>query len=288
MDAPFTNNQVEPHQVEQVAEGIIRIPVSTQTMPPATRTNAYLIDTGPSLWLMDPGSDQPPEIERIKQSLHEAPGINQRFKGYFITHRHRDHWSGLPALYASHPGVVVSHAPLNGNFTWAHTDEFLKKAPGFQVFHTPGHSPDHLAVLTAGNDLLAGDLVAGTGTILIASPEGNMSDYMNSLRAMISLAPGRIYPAHGPTLENGLERLQAYLEHRLLREAMTLKSLDLIEGKNPSDLLKTVYPEISEKHRWAATQSLLSHLYKLQQEGRALNREESWTLHENMRDRERP
>ena len=288
MDAPFTDNRQEPHQVEQVTEGITRIPVSTQTMPPATRTNAYLIDTGPSLWLMDPGSDQPSAIERLKQSLYEAPGFNQKFKGYFITHHHRDHWSGLPALYDSHPGVVVSHAPLEGNFTWAHKDEFLEQAPGFQVYHTPGHSPDHLVVMTPGNDLLAGDLVAGTGTILIASPEGNMSDYMNSLRAMISLAPGRIYPAHGPTLENGLERLKAYLDHRLLRESLTLKALDLNEGKTTSDLLQAVYPDISKKLHWAATQSLLSHLYKLQQEGRALNRENLWTLQMNGRDSKAP
>jgi glyoxylase-like metal-dependent hydrolase (beta-lactamase superfamily II) len=278
MDTAFTESQEEPHQIETVAKGIKRIPLLTQTLPPATRTNAYLIDTGFSIWIMDPGSDYPLEIERLKRVIEESPNINQRFKGYIITHRHLDHWSGLPALTANYPGLVVSHTPLDSGFSWAHIDEFLETAPGFQVYHTPGHSPDHLVVMTPEKDLLAGDLVAGTGTTLIGSPEGDMSDYMNALRAMISHAPNRIFPAHGPTIHKGREALKAYLKHRLFREALTLKALDNKEAKTVSNLLPSVYPKLPETHLWAAAQSLLSHLQKLQQEGLAQNRDDLWSL----------
>ena len=58
------------------------------------------------------------------------------------------------------------------------------------VVHTPGHARGHLCFLEeAGRSVVAGDLIAGLGTIVIDPPEGDMDDYLGSLAKLAALRP---------------------------------------------------------------------------------------------------
>ena len=46
----------------------------------------------------------------------------------------------------------------------------------------------------------------------------NLYDYMQSLDKMLVLNPGRLYPGHGPVLEDGSGVIQSYIKHRNMRE----------------------------------------------------------------------
>src|SRR5207249_1550212 len=88
---------------------------------------------------------------------------------------------------------------------------------------TPGHAVGHLAFLeeTSGS-VVAGDLVAGFGWIIIDPPEGDMAVYLRSLARLRSLGARLVYPAHGPPISSCEAKVDEYVGHRLAREAKIL------------------------------------------------------------------
>jgi hypothetical protein len=77
----------------------------------------------------------------------------------------------------------------------------------------------------------------------------------------------RIYPGHGPLIENGKAKIQQYLDHRLERERQILAEL----ASGPKAILamvRSIYREYPENLYAAAAQSVESHLIKLEREGR--------------------
>src|SRR5207245_6359245 len=97
---------------------------------------------------------------------------------------------------------------------------------GWKCLHLPGHTRGHLCLLEEGSGAVAaGDLVAGMGTVVIDPPEGDMLDYLASLRRLLELRPGVIYPAHGPVVPAGAGRLRGYREHRRQREGPAVQAL---------------------------------------------------------------
>jgi glyoxylase-like metal-dependent hydrolase (beta-lactamase superfamily II) len=56
----------------------------------------------------------------------------------------------------------------------------------------------------AGGGLIAGDMVASQGTIIVSpQDEGDMALYLASLRRLLALGHQRIWPAHGIAVEEG-------------------------------------------------------------------------------------
>jgi glyoxylase-like metal-dependent hydrolase (beta-lactamase superfamily II) len=133
--------------------------------------------------------------------------------------------------------------------------------------YTPGHRFDHLCFLMPQSQtLLAGDLVAGAGTVLIAPPEGDMDEYLGSLHRMLSLRPRCIVPSHGPLIEDPESLLTEYIRHRQAREKSIL---DLI-GIDPigiDDIVRIVYSGLDARLLGLARQTTYAHLLKLQRGG---------------------
>lgn len=46
----------------------------------------------------------------------------------------------------------------------------------------------------------------------------NLHDYMHSLEKLLELRPSRLYPGHGPVVEDGTSLISHYLQHRGERE----------------------------------------------------------------------
>ena len=50
--------------------------------------------------------------------------------------------------------------------------------------------------------------------------------YMSSLEKLLELGSiPRMYPAHGPIIENPVERITAYIQHRQMRDKQILATL---------------------------------------------------------------
>ena len=110
---------------------------------------------------------------------------------------------------------------------------------------TPGHSPDHCAlILLEESSLLSGDHVLGQGTTVVQ----DMYEYMKSLDTMISLRPNRLYPGHGCYVEDGLDLLQRYVQHRLEREnqvwnLLRSKKTTMLSAPSIANILYTYTPK---------------------------------------------
>src|SRR5918994_972083 len=80
---------------------------------------------------------------------------------------------------------------------------------------TPGHASDHLCYyLPEEKALFTGDVVLSGSTSVIPAGDGDLLDYMSSLRRLRALDVRRIYSAHGPVIEDGPERIADYIAHR--------------------------------------------------------------------------
>jgi glyoxylase-like metal-dependent hydrolase (beta-lactamase superfamily II) len=135
--------------------------------------------------------------------------------------------------------------------------------------HAPGHTAGHLCIVLEEERLLfAGDNVLGVGTAAIAPPpHGDMGEYIRSLRKMQSLDAELLAPGHGPLVKEPRRKLQELIDHRQQREDQILRLI--ADGKaDVKSLVKAIYPELDKRLLQMATGQALSHLHKLQSDGK--------------------
>ena len=113
--------------------------------------------------------------------------------------------------------------------------------------------------------MFTGDTVLGGSTSTVRE----LGDYMQSLELLASYAPARVFPAHGPLVDSGTERIKSYIKHRQEREEQILAALG--EGlSDVYDIVEYVYPrDLPRRLREAAARNVRTHLAKLVQEERA-------------------
>lgn len=256
-----------PVGMVEVAPGIRVLALRTPTLPPAAHTNVYLVgpEAGP-VAVVDPGSPYPDQQAILDAVLAEIP-----IARVLLTHHHGDHIGGAKALAANWKIPIAAHAAtakrLAGRIA---IDELLDdgdEVHGAICVHTPGHAEGHL-VFEVGDVAIAGDMVAGIGTILIDPDEGDMTDYLASLERMRSRNQRLLLPAHGPPIRDGEAKLTEYLAHRRMREQ---RVIDAVAGapQSTAQLVETVYADTPRILWGLAERSLLAHLAKLVRDGTA-------------------
>lgn len=193
-----------------------------------------------------------------------------------VTHAHSDHASGAPAIQSRWPSARVSKMPWpdrDAEMPWrplADGDTVMTGAGPLEVLHTPGHSPDHLALWHAeSRTVFVGDLLQlGTTVFIPASAGGSLADYLRSLDHLRQLAPVRAWPAHGPVIEDPIALIDYYVEHRRQREEQVLAAL--AEGLDTVEAITTrIYVALEPALLPMARESVLAHLMKLEDEGEA-------------------
>src|SRR5215468_12104143 len=213
-----------PPELRPVAPGIRVLALRTPTLPPAAHTNIYLVgpDAGP-VAVIDPGSPYPDQQAILDRVLASAPPCV-----VLLTHHHGDHVGGAAALaerwsvpIAAHPATARR---LAGRVAVTHHLEDGDTAYGATAIFTPGHAEGHLCY-AVGGATIAGDMVAGVGTILIDASEGDMAVYLASLERLLARPPMMLLPAHGPALVDGHGKLSEYLAHRRMRESLVVAAL---------------------------------------------------------------
>lgn len=264
---------IREHVVERIEfqRGLLMVPLRTPTLPPATHTNCLLIGDD-ELWVVDPGSPWPDQQAVLRETLDKLAEEGRKAVGVLLTHHHPDHTGGAQALGL--PIAATARTAENLDFRVdrivADGDRFEVGPRGWRALHLPGHTRGHLCLIeNESGALAAGDLVAGSGTTIIDPPEGDLADYLASLDRLIGdEKPGTIYPAHGPVVPAGLDKLREYKAHRLQREQLVFDALRP-EAMRPAELLPAAYADVKPEMYPFAERSLLAHLYKLVREGRA-------------------
>jgi len=240
----------------------------------------YLIP-GVAPVLIDAGVGKPAHLARL---VDAAPGGPSQV---LVTHAHTDHASGAPAIRTRFPAARFAKFPWPGkdadvDVAWehlAHGDRVETGEGDLQVVHTPGHSPDHVAFWHAeSGTLFSGDLlVAGSTVFIPASTGGSLTDYLASLRAVLALTPRRAWPAHGPAIDDPEALIHHYLSHRQAREDQVIDALDAGLA-TVEDITARIYADLTAALEPMARESVLAHLRKLEDEGRARYLTQRWGL----------
>lgn len=270
----------------EMRQGFFLTPLRTPTIPPATHTNCYTVG-GEEMVIIDPGSPYPDEQARLDVVLESFLTEGRRFREIIITHLHPDHIGGVMHVAERFNLPVATHRltaeAINGEIR---VDRLIEDnelivlqntrpnmgndlAWRLRALWTPGHARGHLSFYEERTGtLLTGDCVVGFGTVVIAPPEGDLNEYLASLRRYLALPKlTALMPGHGPVLANARGKIEEYLAHRQAREMQIIEALQAGPQTIPA-IVAVVYTDTPTALRQLAELSVRAHLDKLIADGR--------------------
>lgn len=238
----------------------------------------YLIP-GDAPVLVDAGVGHAGHLDALAAAAPDGPAL------VLVTHAHSDHVSGVPAIHARHPRTRFAKWPwpvrdAGVDVPWETLDDgrIVDTPEGsLVVVHTPGHSPDHVALWHADSrTVFVGDLLVQGGTVVIpASHGGSLTAYLASLARIAALQPVRALPAHGPAIEDPLALIERYVEHRRRREQQVLAALGPT-AITLAAIVACIYAGLADELVAQARDSVLAHLLKLEAEALAVRDGDGW------------
>lgn len=292
--------------MDQITPHVRSLHVQLDWFPQPYPPNVHLVIDGAEGALIDAGFSDDESISKRLDALRELPELAVRY--IVITHHHFDHASGAHRLREATGARVVMHrdeAPLLARAATeevpsdvevpserrefaeharrfreeaarAAPDDLVSDGDALQVggltlrmVHTPGHTAGHLSpFLEQGRVLFAGDNVLGVGTTVVPPPpHGDMAQYVASLRKMQSLNAEVMCCGHGPVVKEPNRKLQELIDHRRQREEQIVELAR--EGCDTvRRIVRAIYPELDKRLLGMAQSQVLSHLSKLEREGK--------------------
>jgi endoribonuclease LACTB2 len=256
------------------------LPLRSEALPPAAYTNVYFIGTGPR-YLIDPGPIDPAEQQVLFEVLDEDRAAGRPVTAILLTHHHPDHIGAAAACAQRYHLPILAHprtaTALANRVTVTRTigdgDTLdLGLAPHgrgswrLQTLFTPGHAPGHLAFWEADYGLLfVGDLLSTLSSIFIAPPEGDLGEYLASIRRVQALPTRLLLPAHGSPTARPAHALAQTLEHRAMREQQLRDALHN-DAQTVADLARVIYQGLPEEMMRFAEGQVEAGLIKLERE----------------------
>lgn len=222
-------------------------------------TNTWVVGDAQKVVVIDPGPRDSSHDEAIRRMIGD-----RRLTAVIVTHTHVDHAPLANPLAADIGVPALGHAP-GPEFDPDErlTDGSVVPVAGeaLVVLHTPGHADDHLC-FRLGRVLFTGDHIMGGSSVMI----DDLTAYLQSLERLKGETFDRLYPGHGPEIEEPAAVIDWYIAHRLQREQEILAA---IEGGATSvdDVVEVVYAEVDSSLHPLAARSVTAHVKKLAAEG---------------------
>ncbi len=144
-----------------------------------------------------------------------------------------------------------------------------------EVIHTPGHTSNHVCfrLLDDGEGrslVFTGDHVMGWATSVISPPDGDLTDYLDSLRKLLLVEDSAYLPTHGPIIDAPHPYVQSFIEHRDSRTRQLVQELTA-GPRQVVDIVPRMYAAVDKRLWRAAGSSVFSHLLALRDQGRAVS-----------------
>ncbi|MEI6440939.1 MAG: MBL fold metallo-hydrolase [Alphaproteobacteria bacterium] len=243
-------------------------------------TGTYIIGRG-EVAVVDPGPDLTEHLDAIL-----AATAGEIITHILITHHHADH-SPLAGPLQEKTGATIYGCAVevpkarDSVITEAGADYGFKpdvslcgggqvlSGPGWTVeaIATPGHTSNHICyALKEENALLSGDHIMGWSTTVVSPPDGDMTDYMNSLDLIKAREFTTLWPTHGPPVTEVTPFIEAYIAHRKDREAQVLAALRSGQTRIKT-MVPVLYAAVDSRLHPAAARSVLGHMIDLVNRG---------------------
>ncbi|MBR9806056.1 MAG: MBL fold metallo-hydrolase [Alphaproteobacteria bacterium] len=262
--------------VEQVSPLIRRVIANNPGPFTYVGTGVYIIGHG-EVAVLDPGPEDAGHFEALKKALE-----GETVTHVLVSHGHSDHsplahplaeWAGCKT-YAKNCGIPTAKGELGSADDLGFMpdvkvgDGDVISGPGWtlDVIETPGHTCNHLCFgLREENACFSGDHIMGWSTTVVAPPDGDMADYMNSLDKIQAMKFETLWPTHGGPVKGQAfvdEFITEYASHRRAREAAIVEQLRSGETAIP-EMVKVMYANVDTRLHPAAAMSVLGHMIAL-------------------------
>ncbi len=274
---PFkTEFDFEYGRCDQLSPLIRRVIANNPSPFTFTGTGTYIIGTG-NVAVIDPG----PLLDAHVDAILDALGPDEQVSHIVVTHTHLDHSPASKPLQERTKAPIYSFAPprvdafdgprleedADDNFApdhiVAHGDLIKGDNWTLECVFTPGHMANHMCyALVEEKALFTGDHVMGWSTSVIAPPDGNMNDYMQSLDLLLSRDDNIYWPTHGTSIDDPKAFVRAYIEHRRGREAQIIARLKAGDS-DIRQMVETIYTDVDKRLHPAAALSVFAHIQDL-------------------------
>ncbi len=263
----------------ELAGGVRRLLAPNPSMMTGPGTNTYLFGSE-TVAVLDPGPLIDEHVDRII-AFADAP-----IRWVLVTHTHEDHSPAAAALASLTGAELLGCAAPEGKHqdatfapdrVLADGDELATDEFTLSVIATPGHASNHVCYLDTGTNMLfTGDHVIDGSTVVINPPDGNMKQYLDSLRRVRDLDCAALAPGHGEIIDEPARIIDWIIDHRLEREAKVAVALAEHPYLTTHELVPHVYKDVDRKLYGWAERSLLAHLIKLEEDGAARRVDGHW------------
>jgi len=261
---------------------IICFPLRTETLPPATHTNCFIVGRQEFV-VIDAASKDEAEQAKLFQLVDSFIEKGFVCKEIIVSHLHKDHFGGETSLRNHLRAKFGLDVPVSAHRITAESlqgkvefQKFIEDDETFELMdetgaefeikalHTPGHARGHLCFYDEElGFLLSSDNVVGAGTVVIAPPEGNMTDYLNSLERMKSLPNlQHLCGSHGSAIFDAKAKIEEYIAHRKEREKQVLEAFQN-GAATAEEITGIIYQNLNPNLFPLAVKSVEAHLEKL-------------------------
>ena len=266
----LSENPSKGYHILEFAPGVECLPLPTQTLPPATHTNCYVLGvSGGERIIVDPAAKSKEALEILEMKVREIESTGSKIIATIFTHKHPDHIGDLMKISEIYQAPIWASKETLEIIPKCETDKILKEGDIFElndrtdsiywkIMETNGHCPGHIC-LAGEAGIVSGDNVAVIGTILVPSSDGDMNQYLDGLERMKNLNPPLLFPGHGPFSANPQRLLNRYIDHRSKRHQAVYDAVK----KNYVKLeliAKKAYEDTPDAHPILLIDQTLSHL----------------------------
>ncbi len=263
-------------EMEQLTPMIRRVIANNPSGFTFRGTGTYIVGTG-NVAVIDPGPLLPDHIDVLKRALE-----TETVTHILISHTHMDHspaatplkefWGATTYGYGPHgagkleqgiqveeggdmgfqPDVAVRQGDLINGDGWT-----------IECVYTPGHTSNHVCyALKDENALFTGDHVMGWSTSIVSPPDGDMTQYMNSLDTLLARGEDIYWPSHGTCIRDVKNYVQSFIDHRLEREQQILDCLQ--QGYTDiTAMVPVMYTDTDKRMYGAAAKSVLAAMVRM-------------------------